>query len=122
MELVSDPPGTDVRDTDDPLHVGCGVAHLLVDVWLDAVEHADEDGLHGLPHDAENRDRDEQPHDRVRFREAVGHAERSDDHGQAGPSIRPRVIAVRDQRRAADLLPHADAEHRDSFVSEKPDD
>ena len=99
-----------------------GGAQFVDDVRVGPIEHPHEDRLPALNDDAEDRSRDEQADDRVGKRVAQPYAGGAEEHGQAGPAVDTRMVSVRDQGRAVDLLADADPEHRNRLVAEKADD
>jgi len=88
---------------------------------LGAVEHAEEDRLAALNDDPEDRGGDEQANDRIGERVAEPHADRTEQHRQARPAIDARMVPVRDQRRAVDLLTDANPEKCHRFIAYKAD-
>lgn len=65
VEAMTEPARLDVQYAQYPFDVPGRVADLVGDGRIDAVEHAHEQGPGGLPHDSEDRDRDQQTHNRV---------------------------------------------------------
>ena len=98
------------------------MAQFVDDARLGAVEHSKEDRLPALDDDAEDRGGNEQADDRVGKRIAEPHPDGAEKHRQTRPAVDARVVSVRDQRRAVDLLADANAEDGDSLVAEKADD
>ena len=77
-----------VKTMPDPTRLGllylwtrdvlCGVMYLSNDAGVYAIEHPGEHGLRGLPHDTENRERDEKPNDRIGKWMSKPHTRRAD--------------------------------------------
>lgn len=74
------------------------------------------------PQHDQDRDRDQQPDDRVGQREPEQHADRAKDDRQRGEAVQPGVDPVGDECGRADLLADPDAADRDHFVAEEADD
>src|SRR5215203_4938160 len=94
---------------------------LLYNVRVYPVEQAGEDHLPRPPDDHEDRGRDQESHDRVGEWVAEPHPYGTGQHGEARPAVGPRVVAVCDERGAAYLPTHPDAEDRHRFVAQEPD-
>src|SRR5437879_13649013 len=114
---MADPAGSHVGDPDDAVHLTGDRMDLIDYPRLDAVQNAGDDHRHRFPHQAQDRDRDDEPGDRVRQGIAEADAHGYDEHGEARPPSAARVVAVGDERRAADLLADPDTEERARLVS-----
>src|SRR2546423_627506 len=86
------------------------------------VEHADENGLGGLPDDAQDGDGNEKTDDRIGKWKTEPDARGTENDGQAGEAVRAGVISVGNQRRAVYLTADADAEYSDDLVAYEADD
>ena len=117
MQAVPEPTRAHLGDLLHLRHMFGGMAKFVDNVRLGAVEHAKEDRLAALNDDAEDRGGNEQADDRVGKRVAEPHADRAEKHRQAGPAIDARVVPVRNQRRAVDLLTDANPEKRHRLIA-----
>src|SRR6266536_3208842 len=122
LEPMAEISGTDVRDLLDFRGVLNGVLQLAHNIRINAVQHARDHGFGRLPNDAENRHGDNDANNWVRQREADPYPCRSYHHGEAGKTVRARVIAVGDQRGAVDRLARPDADVGSDFVAQKTDE
>ena len=92
------------------------------EVGVDGVHEPAVDLARSVAQHDEDRDRDEQPHDRIRPVPAERDATGADEHRQRREPVGPGVQAVRDQRCRSDLAADLDAVSRDDLVPEEPDD
>src|SRR5215212_4873284 len=122
VELMADPSRLRIHYLTHPGYVLRRVTDLGHYAGLDAIKHARQDGPRRLPHDDKDRQGDQQTDQWVRQWVAEPDPEGPDHNREAGKAVGARVIAIRNQRRAIDLPPDTDAEHRDSLVAEKSED
>src|SRR5918995_7254548 len=102
------------------LHAG-DIAYRLLDLvdhlGVHTVKQAGKYRPAALPDDHQDRRCDDESHDGVGQRVAQPHPSSANDHGQARPAVCPGVVAVSDERRAAYLSAHPDAEDRHRLVA-----
>src|SRR5829696_5465704 len=118
---MSQPPRPHLCYIFNPGNVRCSVADLVDDLRLYTVKEAGEDGLAGLPNDDENRRGDDKAYDGVSEWVAQPHAPGSEKDSKAGPTIRSRVVSVRDKGGAVYLPTHPDAKDGHGFVADEAD-
>jgi len=116
VQAMSNPPGPEIGDLFHSRNVTRRVADRLERLRIDPVEHPDHHRPSRFPDDHEDGGRDQQPDDRVGQRVARPDSDGAEEHRQAGPAIHARVVTVGDQRDAADLPTHSDAEDGHGFV------
>src|SRR6185312_9629699 len=121
VETVSEPAGANVGHLVNLRHVLRSVPDLLEVVRLDAVEHPQEHGLDGLPHDPENSGGDDRADDRISDRIAKPDADGAEQHREAGPAVDAGMLAIGDESGTADLSAHPHAEERDALVAGETD-
>src|SRR5882757_2130686 len=119
MQSVSEPTRLDVDDLLNTRNMLGGVADVLADAGIDAIQASRNDRLGGLPDDAKNRERDEKADDGIGKRKARPDTRGSEHNGQARKAIGSGVIAVGDECRAVHGLADANAEHRDGLVADE---
>src|SRR2546427_1856173 len=109
LKAVPDPPRPHVGDVFDAGHVPRGVVDLVERFGFHTVEHARYDGARRLPHEHVDRGGDQQANDGIGERESRPHTKGAKEDREACPAVDAGMVAVRDQRRAADLATNTDA-------------
>lgn len=122
LQSVTDPTSPNVRERVHSGDVAGRVPHLVNHLGLDSVKHTGENDFHRLPNYSEDRDRDDEANYRIGFRKAKVYADRAHQHGEARPPVGARVVAVRDERSASNLLSHPYPEERDELIAEESND
>src|SRR5262245_54437274 len=121
MQAVPKPTGAYIGHLFHLRHVGGYVAYFIDEMRIHAIEHPRKYLLAALNHDSENRNGNNKTDDWVGQRIAKPHTERTGEHGQAGPAVDPRVVAVGDERGAADPAAYTNSENRNHFIAGKAD-
>src|ERR1043166_1676311 len=98
------------------------VLDLLDHFRVDAVEQPAENRFAGLPNDSDNHNRYEQADDGAGERIAQPAADSAAQDGEAGQAVDARVVAVGDERGAADFFADSDAKDGDRLVARESDD
>src|SRR6185437_2154716 len=86
-QLMTDPARLHVVDGTDASDMACGMARLVGDARVDAVEVARDDCARRLPDDAKDGDGDKQSDDRVGERVAHPDTKCAEDYGKAGQTV-----------------------------------
>src|SRR5215210_5750015 len=100
---MTDPTRPHLRNALDSFDMSRGVPYLLDHLRLHAVQQAGEHGLARLPDDHQDRRRDDEADDGVSKRVAEPHPDCTEQHSEAGPSVRPGMVAVGHKSRTPDL-------------------
>ena len=110
------------RTADDALDGADRGGGLVDQVGVDGVHQSGADLADRGAQHAEDRDRDQQPDDRVGPVPAERDAAGAEQHGEAGEAVGAGVQSVGDQGGGADLAADADAVAGDDLVADEPDD
>jgi hypothetical protein len=121
MEPVPQPPHFDIGYLDQPFNMINGVADLLGDGRVNAIKEPGEDRFTGIPDNPEYRNRDDETDNRIGKRESKINPGCTDKDRKARKPVCPCMLAISNERCAADLVSHPDAELCHGFIPDKPD-
>src|SRR5215211_2750659 len=122
VQTMAEPARPDVSYFFNSIDAFSGVADFIDHIWLNAIEHACEDGFDRLPNDLYDCNRDEQTDDRIGERIAEPDADCTEEHGQTCPAVDSGVITIDNKRSTLNFLANFDAENGHRFVADEADD
>src|SRR5438477_1713750 len=122
MQTMTEPSCPDVSHSLDCIDVFSGVAYFIDYIWLNAIEHACEDGFDRLPNDLYDCNRDEQTDDRIGQRITEPNANCAEENGQTCPAVDSGMITIGNKRSTLNFPADFDAENGDRFVANEAND
>lgn len=122
VQLMTDPARAYMADATNPLNVIAGVAKFRNQAGIDAVEDAKKDGARGIEEHSENEDCDRERDDWIDDRVAQFHGARSCSDREARETIDARVMTIRYERRAVNLVSGAHANLSGGLVGDESND
>jgi hypothetical protein len=120
VQTMTEPASANIRNFFDSRYMFCRVPDFIGYMRINAIKNSREDLLAALDDDAEYRNSNNQSDNRVGKRIAKPDPEYTDKHCEARPPVDPGMLAVGNERRAADPPPNANAKNCNGLIAYKP--